>query len=203
MTVETPATVRFTIAEPPPATGGLDVRVQFGDDDALIPGACVTVSTSTEGVDPVSACDGVPVDDMVERTAAYEGGHPGLESTKASAALATLIDQGDPFLHRPGACTISGRPVTLNWVRIPYAGYLRNIQPLDGRYDRTVSVTGLGNGVAWVRLGNFEPETPAEVADFRRVIAEAAGTVVIVVARARDVVPAAFALQSWCECIAR
>ncbi|MGZ7186127.1 hypothetical protein ACXWN6_10010, partial [Streptococcus pyogenes] len=66
VTVDTPATVRFTILETPPATGGLDVRVQFADDDALIPDACVTVSTSMEGIDPVSACDGVEGDTNAE-----------------------------------------------------------------------------------------------------------------------------------------
>ena len=59
--VDSPATVTFTVSETPPVTSGLDVTVQF-DDDTPIEGACVTVTSSVEGVEPVSACDGGETD---------------------------------------------------------------------------------------------------------------------------------------------
>ena len=44
--------------------------------------AASTIADVPDGRD-VSACDGEPIDQLVKRTAKYEGGHPGLESTKA------------------------------------------------------------------------------------------------------------------------
>ena len=121
----------------------------------------------------ITACDGRPADVLVAQTAIYEGGHPGLESTKASGALAALIDSANPFLTRPTTCTIEGRSVTLRWERIYYADYARQVLPLAGTPDLTTAVTRLPDGIAWVRLGDFDPETPAQIKAFRRLVSAA------------------------------
>lgn len=119
----------------------------------------------------ISICDGRPIQSWIDEVSAYEGGHVGLESTNYGSALRLLVDNGNPFLRRPASCVIGGKPVALDWERLPYQDYARTVLPLFGTKNRDVSISPFGRNGAWVRFGNFQPENAREAAQFKAVVA--------------------------------
>ena len=70
--------------------------------------------TSPTGV-AISGCDGKSIDRWVNEVAEFEGGQPGLESTKAAIARLLFVDSGSPLYPLPTRCKIGDRDVKLNW----------------------------------------------------------------------------------------
>ena len=121
----------------------------------------------------VTECDGTPIQNWIERVEPFSGGHPGLESTKAAAAHAFLINQGNPFLKAPTRCTIGGKAVDLAWQSLPLPQFLGLPGGVNSTVKRETSVAPFGQNGAWVRLGVFGMETEGQAAEFRAAMAQA------------------------------
>ncbi|WP_158638026.1 S41 family peptidase [Sphingomonas ginsenosidivorax] len=122
----------------------------------------------------ITSCDGVPVETWVERIAQFEGGHAGLESTRASSATAMFVDAGNPFVMRSAACVIDGVSHPLAWRPLPLAEHLANVRASSGSVTRETRISDFSTDGAWVRLGIFQPDSPEEARAFHAVIADAA-----------------------------
>lgn len=122
----------------------------------------------------ITACDGLPMTEWSRRVGTYEGGHPGLESSKASTAHAMFVDRGNPFLPRPVRCTIAGQATELSWRPISSVNLANKLAGERRTRSREAAITSFGTDGAWVRMGYFEPGNRAEAEAFHRLIADAA-----------------------------
>lgn len=120
----------------------------------------------------ISSCDGSSLDTWVDRVAQYEGGPPGIDSTRYAMGRILFIDLTSPLHARPNVCTIGGRSERLQWTRITG----KALQGLDDRYpqfhDENWSIQPFDDNAAWVRLGTFLPWSQTQAAQLRAVIAK-------------------------------
>lgn len=123
----------------------------------------------------ITHCDGKPMADWVDRVASHEQFAAGLESTKAKAAPLVLRDAGSPFVTRPGSCRIGGQDLALDWQAVSAARFRADMLAATVLHDRIAAITPFGADGAWVRIGFFQPQTPAEGKAFKRLIADAPG----------------------------
>ncbi len=130
----------------------------------------------------VTSCDGRPMNQWVDELAMFEGGHRGLESTKARVANLLLVDKANPFFDLPKHCVIGNMDTPLAWQDLPLAKELSALGDLAVHEHRETSIAPFGRNSAWVRLGIFQTETDAETQQFRDVITRAPSL------RSRDVI---------------
>lgn len=115
----------------------------------------------------ITACDGAPLTEWSARIAPYENIIPGLQSTYAKAALLLFRDGASPFLKRPQQCVIDGRTVDLDWKPIRQTEWTRIRTTVKPDLGKDVAITPFGAQGAWVRLGNFSPDTKRQSDQFQ------------------------------------
>ncbi|WP_372380907.1 S41 family peptidase [Xanthomonas sp. NCPPB 1754] len=119
----------------------------------------------------ITACDGLPISAWSERNALYENMIPvqvipGLESTRARMAPIIFRYRRSPFLKRPEQCTINGRSISLDWKGLSQEELTKVMSVIKPDLGRDVGISPFGKTGAWVRLGNFSPETKQESDQF-------------------------------------
>lgn len=152
--------------------------VRYRADHYVVVGS--TVPNIRDGA-VVSACDGLDMSALVDKVAPEAGRLgfgdsrvPGIEATRASMAHALFVDIGNPFYARPTRCTIGGIPIDLDWRAIA-ASQLARVEDGQGvSVDRGTRIDAFDDAAVWVRMGTFNPTTPAERAQWRAVIDGAA-----------------------------
>ncbi|WP_372380932.1 S41 family peptidase [Xanthomonas sp. NCPPB 1754] len=136
----------------------------------LVAGTDGTVANGLE----VTECDGIPMSEWSERIAPYENIIPGLQSTRAATALLIFRDAGSPFLKRPTQCVIGGRTIDLQWKDISRMQLGKVRSKLQPELSADVSVTSFGSNGAWIRLGNFSPDSRQQSDQFEALYKSAA-----------------------------
>lgn len=137
----------------------------------------VTASRHTDVADgtEVSACDGKPLSWWIARIAQYEVGLPDtLEKTRNDAALRLFVDRGSPLRPRPSRCVIGGRAMALSWTQLSPTEIDPIIRSWRGARPPEVSTKLIGDGIAWVKLGFFEPGDAAQTIALHSAISAAA-----------------------------
>lgn len=116
-------------------------------------------------------CDGVPAADWAKPRIGAFRGNPDIEAELASAAAWLLLDDGNPFLQRPAACTFQrdGEPsveIKLEWRRAA----MRQIEPIVARANDNASA-GMGvspfAGGHWIGLETLDGSAEAVVEKVR------------------------------------
>lgn len=115
----------------------------------------------------ITACDKKPVKQWIATISRFEVGLPlTLETTRNIAALHLFVDRSSPLRARPTSCTIGGREVTLDWMRISSEELGAALDKAQGEPAEEASTRLIGLDGAWVRLGYFEPTNAKQAADF-------------------------------------
>lgn len=118
----------------------------------------------------ITSCDGHPIADLAAQAAVYEEWVAGLESTRSSAAPVVFRDAGSPFVRRPVRCIIGGKDVQLDWQAIPSAAFDAKVATTRMARDKVLAATPFGPDGTWIRMGIFNPATPAEGQAFHKLI---------------------------------
>lgn len=140
-------------------------------------GRYLAVSTQASDVEgqEITQCDGQPMEELAGRVASYEQLIAGLDSSRARAAPLVFRDAGSPFVPRPRHCRIGGRDIALDWRPIAASKFAADMRSATVYADRVTAVTPFGADGAWVRMGIFDMQTPAEGRAFKQLIADAPG----------------------------
>lgn len=133
-----------------------------------------TVASRQAGIadgEAISACDGKPIASWIATIARLELGLPDtLEIARNTAALRLFVDRATPLRPRPARCTIGGRSVALDWTPAPTSEINPVITALRGGRTAQVSTRLIGSDGAWVKLGYFFPNDPAQAEAFHAAI---------------------------------
>lgn len=122
----------------------------------------------------ISACDGKPIDQLVNEVAPQvgraAGAEKGLESTRDAMARLLFVDAKNPLYPRPARCRINGVDTDLAWAPIGSDQLAKLNAPHDLMRDPVTAISQFGRNSARVRMATFGPGAPEEAQQFHAII---------------------------------
>lgn len=131
------------------------------------------------------SCDGVDAETWARNRIDLFHGNAQVEAELANAATWLLLDEGNPFLKRPGACTFQRDGGPLMQVRLSWGGGSRDV--IDDAVDKANPDTHVGLGIKpfaggyWISMGTLQSEALQLVADAQSHQAELRESPIVVV----------------------